>query len=363
MTKLTLALLKGDGIGPEVVTSARAVLETAAKANRLELEFLELPIGLEAYNQSGRTLPPETLQQMERCEGWISGPLQTGSYPKEDKDYPMSSGKIRKHFDLFANIRPVKTLLPSGARKDKLDLVIVRENTEDFFPNINLHKGYGEFWVDKDTVMSLRIIRRASCNRIARVAFELARNRNQRKLVTAVHKSNVLVEGDGLFLSETRKLRETSFEDVKLEEKLIDATSMELVMNPEKFDVILTTNLFGDILSDEAAGLVGGLGLAPSLNCGENHAMAQAVHGTAPDIAGKGIANPTSEILSGVMLLDWLYSRHPVRKELLETARLIEDTVKIQLASQDPKDKTPDLGGRASTKEFTSKLCMKILGN
>ncbi len=363
MTKYKLALLNGDGIGPEVVAGARTVLAAAAKVTGLELEFQQLPIGLEAYKKTGRTLPPETLEQLEECDGWIMGPLQTGSYPKDDKDYPMSSGRIRKRFDLFANIRPVKAMLRNGAqKKDNVDLVIVRENTEDFFPNINLYKGHGEFWVDEDTVMSLRIIRRASCSRIAKVAFALARSRNQKKLVTAVHKSNVLVEGDGLFLSETRKSREGAFEDIKLEEKLVDATAMDLVMNPEKFDVILTTNLFGDILSDEAAGLVGGLGLAPSLNSGEEHAMAQAVHGTAPDIAGKGIANPVSEILSSVMLVDWLHSREPHRKELVDTARLVENAVRVQLASQDPSHLTPDLGGSASTKEFTSELCKRILG-
>jgi 3-isopropylmalate dehydrogenase len=359
MTTFRLATLKGDGIGPEVVSSARTILKTAAQTTGLQIEMIELPVGLEAYRNSGRTLPPETLQGMSQCDGWILGPLQTGSYPKDDRDYPMSSGKIRKHFDLFANIRPVKSYVPN--LRDNIDLVIVRENTEDFFPNINLFKGYSEFWTDKDTVLSLRVIRRSSCRRIARTAFELARSRNQKKLVTAVHKSNVLLEGDGLFLDETHRVREEEgFQDLRLDEKLVDSTAMELVLKPEQFDVILTTNLFGDIISDEAAGLVGGLGVCPSLNSGERYAMAQAVHGTAPDIAGEGVANPVSEILSTVMLLDWLFSKKGQERKVFETARIIESAVKEQLSSHDLKDKTLDLGGNSSTQEFTMRLSNRI---
>ena len=360
MKKYRLALLKGDGIGPEVVSSAAHVLDVASQSTGLQIEFVELLVGMEAYRTTGRTLPPETMKGISECDGWILGPLQTGSYPKDDKDYPMSSGKIRKQYDLFANIRPAKSYLNT---LNHIDLVVVRENTEDFFPNINLHKGYGEFWVDKDTVMSLRVIRRSSCKRIAKTAFEIARSRNQKKLVTAVHKSNVLMEGDGLFLDEVEHVHEEGYQDVKLERKLVDSTSMELVTNPERFDVILTTNLFGDILSDEAAGLVGGLGLAPSLNSGESYAMAQAVHGTAPDIAGKNVANPVSEILSCAMLLDWLFSRKGEERKVFETARRIENAVREQLLSQNPKDKTIDLNGSASTQEFTSSLCMRILAN
>lgn len=355
MSTYRIAVLKGDGIGPEVVTSARTVLESVSKIKGLSLELIDLAIGLEAYEKTGRTLPPDTLERLKGCDGWIMGPLQTGSYPKDDLDHPMSSGKIRKYFDLYSNIRPVRSLGQVGEH-GKIDLVIVRENTEDFFPNINLFKGYGEFWTDRDTVLSLRVIRRSSCARIATTAFELARSRAKKKLVTAVHKSNVLMEGDGLFLEEVKRVR-AGYSDVDLEEKLVDSTAMELVLAPEKFDVILTTNLFGDILSDEAAGLVGGLGICPSLNSGEDYAMAQAVHGSAPDIAGKGIANPASEILSASMLLGWLYS-HKARQDenLREAADLIERAVLKQLSSQEPRERTSDLGGTASTDEFTSRL-------
>lgn len=355
--KYKIAILKGDGIGPEVVGSARAVLSAAAERSSLSIEFLDLPIGLEAYNSHGRTLPPETLEGMNACDGWILGPLQVGGYPKDDKDYPMASGKIRKRFDLFANIRPVKSLLPDSNRS-KVDFVIVRENTEDFYPDRNLFKGYGEFWPDQDTVLSLRVITRRACRRISETAFALSRSRAAKKLVTAVHKSNVLIEGDGLFLEEVRRVA-GGYPDVKLNDGLVDSVGMQIVLSPEKFDVIVTTNMFGDILSDVAAGVVGGLGLAPSLNSGEKFAMAQSVHGSAPDIAGKGIANPVAEILSTSMLLEWLHSRQG-EESLMKAAKSIEDAVSLQLSKRDSGALTRDLGGNASTEQLTAQLIKRI---
>ncbi len=358
-----IAVLNGDGIGPEVVGSARSVLENAASKNNLNLEFFELPIGMEAYRKWGRTFPPETMQSMRESDGWILGPLQSGSYPRDDKDYPMASGKIRKAFDLYANIRPVKSLVQGSDSRfpSNIDLVIVRENTEDFYPDRNLFKGYGEFWPNQDTVVSLRVVTRNACRRISETAFNLARARKKTRLVTAIHKANVLIEGDGLFLGEVRKVKE-SFPDVRLEEKLVDSTALDLILSPENFDVILAMNMFGDILSDEAAGLVGGLGLAPSLNAGDKYAMAQSVHGSAPDIAGKGIANPVAEILSTAMLLDWLYSSEKGRnnESFFKTARAIENAIKMQLTSSDPRDRTRDIGGQASTTEFTSRLISRL---
>ncbi len=352
---LRLAVLKGDGIGPEVVDSAVEVLSVAAKRNSLDLDLVDLPIGLQAYNKMGRTLPPETLEGMKKCDGWILGPLASGTYPKDDKDYPMASGKIRKAFDLFANIRPIRSLV--GDENEKIDLVIVRENTEDFYPDRNLFKGYGEFWPDENTVFSLRVVTRKACRRIAETAFRLAASRGIKKQVTAVHKANVLVEGDGLFLEEVRKMA-MNFPTIQLDEGLVDSVGMQLVMAPETFDVLVTTNLFGDILSDVAAGTVGGLGLAPSLNSGERYAMAQAVHGSAPDIAGKQLANPTAEILSTAMLLHWLYSKNgPAQTE--KTALDIEKATISSLETEDRSKLTVDLGGKTSTQEFT----MRIVAN
>ncbi|HZW58066.1 MAG TPA: isocitrate/isopropylmalate dehydrogenase family protein [Nitrososphaerales archaeon] len=348
--KCRIAVLEGDGIGPEVVSSAKRVLMEAASKYSLDIEAIDLDIGLSAYRKFGRSLPPETLEVMRDCDGWILGPLQAGSYPKDDKDYPMASGRIRKAFDLYANIRPVKSLLPSS--RQGIDLVIVRENTEDFYPDRNLYKGYGEFWPNADTVLSLRVITRNACRRISETAFQLARSRGNKNLVTAVHKANVLIEGDGLFLEEVRK-DASKYPNVKLEDKLVDSAALQLVTSPESFDVLLTTNMFGDILSDEAAGLVGGLGLAPSLNAGDRHAMAQAVHGSAPDIAGRRIANPTAEILSTSMLLEWLHSKYGDER-LLTVARSISKGVSKLLQKNDSRVLTPDLGGSATTEEFTS---------
>ena len=351
-----IAVLRGDGIGSEVVHSAKEVLSAAASKNGLEIQFVDLPIGWEAYRSFGRTLPPDTIDGMKACDGWILGPLESGTYPKDDKDYPMASGKIRKSFDLFANIRPVKSLL-SRPKRD-VDLVIVRENTEGFYPDRNLFKGYGEFWPNEDTVLSLRVVTRNACKRISETAFRLARSRSNKKLVTAVHKANVLIEGDGLFMEEVRKTSK-NFADVKLNDGLVDSVGMNLVLAPEKYDVLVTTNLFGDVLSDIAAAEVGGLGLAPSLNSGEKFAMAQAVHGAAPDIAGKGIANPVAEILSTSMLLEWLHSKYG-DEALRRTASGVESAVRNILSVGDSKLHTVDMGVTASTQEFTSNLTRQI---
>lgn len=352
-----IAVLRGDGIGPEVVLSAKEVVSTAASKNGLDIRFLDLPIGWEAYRSYGRTLPPDTISGMKECDGWILGPLESGTYPKDDKDYPMASGKIRKSFELFANIRPVKSLLAKSRRE--VDLVIVRENTEGFYPDRNLFKGYGEFWPNEDTVLSLRVVTRKACRRIAETAFRLARSRATKKLVTAVHKANVLIEGDGLFMEEV-KTTSKNFPDIKLNDGLVDSVGMNLVLTPEKYDVLVTTNLFGDVLSDIAAAEVGGLGLAPSLNSGERYAMAQAVHGAAPDIAGKGIANPAAEILSTSMLLEWLHSKYG-DEPLKKTAFAMESTVRNILSAGDPKSLTVDMGGTATTQEFTSYLTRSIV--
>jgi 3-isopropylmalate dehydrogenase len=354
--KLKIAVLNGDGIGPEVVGSARAVLVAAAEQNSLELDLIDLPIGFEAYKNFGRTLPPETIDRMKECEGWLLGPLSAGAYPKDDKDQPMTSGKIRKTFDLFANIRPIRSLLEKS--DENIDLVIVRENTEDFYPDRNLFKGYGEFWPNEDTVLSLRVITRKACRRISETAFDLAKARSKKRLVTAVHKSNVLIEGDGLFLEEVRKTAK-NYGGIRLDEGLVDSVAMQLVMSPGSFDVLVTTNMFGDILSDVAAGKIGGLGLAPSLNSGEKYAMAQAVHGSAPNIAGKKIANPTAEILSISMLLQWLYAKNG-EDEIRRTSLSIERAVTSILSNSKKDSLTIDLGGEASTEKFTSAIINEI---
>jgi 3-isopropylmalate dehydrogenase len=282
-------------------------------------------------------------------DGWILGPIGHQAYPKHPSainPHPI----LRKHFDLFANIRPVKSYpnLPS-VHKD-VDLVIVRENNEGFQPDRNVVAGCGEFRPSHDMTISVRVITRQGSSKVARAAFDLARTR--RRKLTAVHKDTVFKLGCGMFAEECRKLA-AEYTDVSYEEAIVDTFAMRLVMTPQNYDVIVTTNMFGDILSDEAAGLVGGLGLAPGLCAGPRHAMAQATHGSAPDIAGRNIANPYAMTMSGKMLFDWL-GRRRSEPGAVNAALMIERAVDKVFG--DGVALTPDLGGRASTAEMAQAI-------
>lgn len=257
-------------------------------------------------------------------------------------------------FELYANIRPCRSRADLSILRKPMDLVIVRENTEGFYADRNMHAGPGEFMPDADTALAIRKITARGANRVARVAFALARER--RRSVHAVHKANVLKLTDGLFLREVRKVAE-EFPDVTLSETIVDAAAALLIRTPDMFDVIVTTNMFGDILSDEASELTGSLGLGGSINAGEDICVAQAQHGSAPDIAGQGIANPTSLILSAAMLLDWLARRHE-RTDLADAARRIEAAVEAALA--DPASRTRDIGGTLGTQDFTRAVCAAL---
>ena len=342
---MKIGVLEGDDIGHEVVPEAIKVMQAAAAKTGLPIEWIPLPIGRRAFDTLGYTLPPDTLEKLEQFDGWVLGPIGHQAYPKEPNainPHPI----LRKHFDLFANIRPTKSYpgLPS-LHKD-VDLVIVRENNEGFQPDRNVVAGSGEFRPSHDMTISVRVITRQGSSKVARAAFELARAR--RKKLTAVHKDTVFKLGCGMFAEECRKLAK-EYPDVEYGEAIVDTFAMRLVMTPQKYDVVVTTNMFGDILSDEAAGLVGGLGLAPGLCVGPRHAMAQATHGSAPDIAGRNIANPYAMIMSGKMLLDWLGRKHQ-EPRLLSAARLIEQAVEQVIA--EGRWLTPDLGGKASTTEM-----------
>jgi len=349
MACIAVAALLGDGIGPDIVPATMRVLEEAGRRRGVEIGFEVLPSGLAAVETHGGTLPRETLERLSGYAGWILGPVATHLYPSGDPRYINLSAYLRTRFQLYANIRPARSLPGIASPFPDIDLVIVRENTEGFYADRNVLDGNGEFRPDEDTVISLRVITRRACTRIASRAFELARQRGGRRKVTAVHKANVLRRGDGLFLECCRAIA-VEYPDVTLDDCHVDACAMYLITRGAELDVIVTTNLFGDILSDEAAGLVSGLGLAPSLNQGEVHAMAQAVHGSAPDIAHLHIANPVAEILSGALLLDWLALRESL--PALETAaRDVERAVASAL--EDGKVLTPDLGGTAGTEEMT----------
>jgi len=267
---------------------------------------------------------------------------------------PNPSAHLRTRFGLYANIRPARSLHGVDSLRSDVDLVVVRENTEGFYADRNMLQGSGEFQPASDTVLSLRVVTRQASERIARAGFELARRR--RKRVTLVHKANVLRLGCGLFLDACRDVSH-HFPDVDVDDYHVDAFAMHLIMRPHDFDVVVTTNLFGDVLSDEAAGLIGGLGLAPGLNAGETHAMAQAVHGSAPDIAGKGRANPIASILSLAMLLDWLGVRHD-DESAQRASRRLNEAVETMLASG-PR-RTPDLGGTDGTQQVTDAILASL---
>jgi len=349
---ITIAVLAGDDIGPEVVDATVAVLDQAASARGIPIAWERLPVGLAAVDEHGSTLPDRTIERLREIPGWILGPVSHRDYPLGDQRYRNPSGYLRKNFELYANLRPSRGWAGVPAVHPDLDLVIVRENTEGFYADRNMLDGNGELRPDEDTVISVRLVTRRASVRVARQAFELARSRDKKKTVTAVHKANVLRRGDGLFLACCREVA-ADYPDVNFDDYLVDAFAMRLILRPDVHDVVVTTNMFGDILSDEAAGLVGGLGLAPGLNTGDDHAMAQAVHGSAPDISGRGIANPTAEILSGAMLLDWLgRTRGP--EVLSAAARDIERAVGVALA--EGSKLTPDLGGKAGTTQLTEAI-------
>ncbi len=321
----------------------------------LGLQTTERTIGLAALEAEGTTLPADIIDAAKDADGVILGPVSTHEYPPPEQGGINPSATIRKQLDLYANIRPSRNRSGVPALAKNMDLVIVRENTEGFYADRAMYSGSGEFMPTEDMAMSLRKITAQGSRRIARAAFDLARTRKNR--VTMVHKANVLKVTDGFFRDQVQKVA-ADYPDVTLDEMLVDAMAAMLVRDPGRYDVVLTTNMFGDILSDEASELAGGLGLAPSVNAGDEHAVAQAVHGSAPDIAGRGIANPTALILSTAMLLDWIGGRDG-RDDLRQAAAAMERAMDGVLA--DPANHTPDLGGTAGTSDVGAAAAQAII--
>ncbi|MBE1878545.1 isocitrate/isopropylmalate dehydrogenase family protein [Myceligenerans pegani] len=348
-----LGVLHGDGIGPEIVTAAVAVLEEAASSGGAEFECSELPLGRAAIDTHGSALPEETPAALAGVDGWLLGPHDSVSYPEPHRSRLNPSGAIRKHFDLFANIRPARAFPGGHALVGNTDLVMVRENTEGFYADRNTFAGSGEMMPTPDIAIAHGIITRAGTTRIAHEAFRLAATR--RKHVTIVHKANVLRLTSGLFRDVCREVA-AEYPDIEVDELHVDAATVHLVRRGDQFDVLVAENLFGDILSDLAGEVAGSLGIAPSLNAGESHAMAQAAHGSAPDIAGRDLANPVAMILSTAMLLRWLCGRHDDTR-LLDVADRIERAVEATAARGVV---TPDLGGTASTSGFTTSVLEAI---
>jgi 3-isopropylmalate dehydrogenase len=343
---MDILVLPGDGIGPETTTATMKVFHAVNDKYSLGLDFHTEEVGLATLKKMGTTLPPHVMDLAHKADGILLAPVSNNEYPMRDKGGINLSGEMRSKLDLYANIRPSRSRFGLGFAGKQMDLVIVRENTEGFLADRNMFMGGGEFMPTEDIVLAIRKITVKGCRRIAKVAFEIATKR--RKKVTAVHKANVMRLSDGLFLREVRKVAK-DYPDVKLEETIVDATAALLVRDPARFDVIVTTNLFGDILSDEAAELSGSLGLAGSLNAGAGKALGQAQHGSAPDIAGRDIANPVSLILSASMLLDWMSTEHK-KPALADAAKSISEAVELTLAN--PATRTRDLGGSLGTQAF-----------
>ncbi len=351
---MKLLLLPGDGIGPEISAATRRVLEVLAETCSIPIAIEERAIGFASLGEFGTTLPDAVLERIPEVDGVILGPVSHFDYPPRDAGGINPSAALRTHFSLYANIRPCRSRPDLTILRTPMDLVIVRENTEGFYSDRNMHAGSGEFMPDEDMALSVRKITAKGASRVARAAFALARGR--RKKVTAVHKANVLKLSDGLFLREVRKVA-AEFPDVQLEEIIVDAAAALLIRSPDRFDVIVTTNMFGDILSDEASELSGSLGLGGSINASDEICVAQAQHGSAPDIAGKGVANPTSLILSAAMLLDWLGRRHG-RNDLGAAAIALEAAVESVL--DNPATRTRDIGGTLGTEAFGDAVCEAI---
>ncbi|MES1227714.1 MAG: isocitrate/isopropylmalate dehydrogenase family protein [Armatimonadota bacterium] len=331
MSKHTIAVIPGDGIGPEIM---RATLEILVETG-LDAEFVELEAGLGSVEKGQAAMPKATLDAVKMIGLALKGPTTTPS----GGGHVSANVAMRKALDLFANVRPIKSLpgLKGPFADRKIDIIIVRENTEDLYAGI-------EFSPHPDVAQSIKVITRESCRRLCDYGFSMARQQG-RKRVTAVHKANIMKLSDGLFLEEFYKVAK-NYDDIVGDDILVDNCCMQLVTRPEKFDVLVTENLYGDILSDLCAGLVGGLGLAPGANIGVNCAVFEAVHGSAPDIAGRGIANPTALLLSALMML-----RHIGEYE--QADRLSAAVLKV---CAEGKVLTGDLGGSASTQEYAHEL-------
>jgi isocitrate/isopropylmalate dehydrogenase len=352
---MKLVVLPGDGIGPEISAAAVEVLRLVSDLLSLDLSFEMHEIGLERFKRERTTFPDSVREACRAADGIVLGPVSHAQYPPRAEGGINVSGELRIGLDLYANIRPSRSRdgLPHWGRT-AMDLAIVRENTEGFYADRNMYWGVGEFMPTADMALAIRKITASGSRRIAQAAFELAKARRQN--VTAVHKANVMKVSDALFLREVRAVA-TEHPKIRYDEQLVDSTAALLVRDAARFDVIVTTNMFGDILSDEAAELSGSLGLGGSINTGEKHCMAQAQHGSAPDIAGQDKANPTSLILSAGMLLEWL-GRRQRKERLAQAARLIEGSVDAVL--KDPGKRTADLGGPLGTREYTSLLREEI---
>ena len=326
-----IAFIPGDGIGPEIMDATQRILNAVG----FEADWIPLEAGQPALDRGLPAMPDETLDAIREIGIALKGPTTTPI----GKGHVSANVALRKALDLFVNVRPSRTIpgLKGHFEDVKIDLIIVRENTEDLYAGI-------EFQPHPDIAQAVKVITRPGCRRLVKYGFEMARNQG-RKRVTAVHKANIMKLTDGMFLEEFYRIA-PEYPDLKADDVIVDNCCMQLVTRPEQFDVLVTENLYGDIVSDLCAGLVGGLGLAPGANIGEKCAVFEAVHGSAPDIAGKGIANPTALLFSAVMML-----RHIGERSLAD--KIGRSVLKV---AEEGKVLTGDLGGKATTEEFTQEI-------
>lgn len=335
MSKQTITVIRGDGIGPSIIDSAIEILNKAG----CDFDYEYVDAGLVALEQHGELLPQATLDAIARNKVTLKGPLTT----PVGEGFTSINVTLRKKFDLYSNVRPVISFKGTKARYENVDIITIRENTE------GMYSGLGQVVSeDGSEAQAMSKITRQGAERIVEFAYQLARRENRKK-VTIVHKANILKSTSGLFLKVAREVAQR-YSDIETAEMIVDAACMKLVMNPQEFDVIVTTNLFGDILSDLCAGLVGGLGMAPGANIGKDCAIFEAVHGSAPDIAGMNLANPTSVILASIQMLDYL--------GMTDKAAKIRAAVSDVIASGDRT--TRDLGGTHGTTDFTQAVIDRL---
>jgi 3-isopropylmalate dehydrogenase len=351
---MKIIVIPGDGIGPETMSVCTQVLEAISDKLDLGISLIPEIAGHESLKKLNATVTPELLAKVKDADGLMLGPMATFDFKDESKGEINPSKFFRKQLDLYANIRPAKTFPNIPTRMNPFDLAVVRENTEGFYSDRNVESGNSEILVTPEVGIALRRITRLCCDRIAKSAFELAMTR--KKHVTIVHKANVLRITDGMFIDSCKKVAQ-DYPQITVDDFIVDAMMAHVVRSPERFDTIVTTNMFGDILSDLTSELSGSLGLGGSLNAGDQYAMGQAAHGSAPDIAGKDIANPFSLITSASMLLNWLGQKHQL-PNYIKASKLIDLCMEQAIAA---KETTRDIGGTLGTKETGQRFVGRLL--
>lgn len=351
---MNIITIPGDGIGPETLAVTTAVLNAISLKYDLKVNLQPEIAGHASLQKYSSTISPSLLEKVKAADGLILGPMATYDFKDESKGEINPSKYFRINLDLYANIRPARTFPQVPTRMNPFDLVVVRENTEGFYADRNVESGNSEILVTKDVVISLRRITRLCCERIAKAAFEIAMMR--KKHVTIVHKANVLQKGDGMFIQICHEIAK-KYPEVQVDDFIVDAMMAHVVRRPEFFDTIVTTNMFGDILSDLTAELSGSIGLGGSLNAGDTFAMGQAAHGCAPDIAGQDLANPFSLISSAAMLLAW-YGQQQKKQKFIMASQAIHQAI---FEAIDAKEMTKDIGGALGTQATGEALIRRLL--